>query len=382
MRRGVEIPGSREYGCGHSLNGDRSRQALPASAMDAVIRIAIVLLLAAWCFEIVKPFITSFVWGVIIAIAAYPLYDKLCAALAGRRGLAAGVMVLVGLLVLIVPSVMLSGTLVEGALQLADALRDGALEVPPPPDSVRTWPLIGEPIADFWALASENLENALRQIRDQLKSISLWLLKAVAGVGFGILQFVFAIVIAGVLLAHSRSGYRVSHSIAARLSGVRGERYAELAQATVRSVARGILGVAIIQSLLSGLGFLAVGVPGAGLWALLCLFLGIIQIGPTLILVPVVVYVFSTASTTVAVVYLIWSLFVGVIDNVLKPVLLGRGVDVPMIVIFVGAIGGFLSMGIIGLFVGSIVLVLGHTLLITWLNDAEPLSAPGAPGHD
>ena len=151
-------------------------------------------------------------------------------------------------------------------------------------------------------------------------------------------------------------------AIATRLAGERGADYAELVQATVRSVTRGILGVALIQSLLAGLGFLAVGIPGAGLLALVCLLLGVVQIGPAVVLIGTVIYVFSTADTVTAVIFLIWSIFVGLIDNVLKPVLLGRGVKVPMVVIFVGAIGGFLASGIIGLFVGAVVLALSFTL--------------------
>ena len=212
--------------------------------------------------------------------------------------------------------------------------------------------------------------------RPQVAAFGRWLLATVGELGLGTLQFVMAIIIAGVLLANAQGSGHAARAIATRLAGERGADYAELGQATVRSVARGILGVALIQSLLAGLGFLAVGVPGAGLLALVCLLLAVVQIGPIVVLIGTVIYVFSTADTFTAVIFLIWSIFVALIDNVLKPILLGRGVKVPMVVIFVGAIGGLLASGIIGLFVGSVVLALSFTLFKAWLRE------PPQPGEE
>jgi predicted PurR-regulated permease PerM len=309
------------------------------------------------------------VWGIIIAVAAHPGYRRLEAALGGRRTIAATLFTLLMLILLIGPTVMLAGTLVESAQGLAADLADGTLSIPAPPESVGSWPIIGEPLERFWHLASVNLGAALGEIRPQIAAFGRWLLATVAELGLGILQFVLAIIIAGVLLAHAQGGGQTARAIATRLAGERGLDYAELGQATVRSVARGILGVALIQSFLAGLGFLAVGVPGAGLLALVCLLLGVVQIGPAIVLIGTVIYVFSTADTFTAVIFLIWSIFVGLLDNVLKPVLLGRGVKVPMVVIFVGAIGGFVASGIIGLFVGSVVLGLSFTLFKAWLKE-------------
>lgn len=339
-------------------------------ALEVTIRIGLVLLLIAWCFQIVRPFVIPVVWGLIIAIASFPGYQRLRTAWAGRAGLAATAWTMLGLVLLIGPMVLLAGTLVEGAQELATYLADGRLPIPPPPESVGTWPVIGPPIAAFWGLASVNLEAALAQIEPQLKDVGSWLLSAAAGVGFAILQFVFAIILAGVMLAHADGGQRSAHAIATRLIGERGPAYAALAQATIRSVARGILGVALIQSLLAGLGFLAVGLPAAGLLALICLLLSVIQVGVAPVVVPAVIYVFSDADTVTAVVFLVWCAFVTATDNLLKPILLGRGLNVPMVVIFVGAIGGFLASGIIGLFVGSVVLALGYTLFLAWLHQA------------
>jgi predicted PurR-regulated permease PerM len=264
---------------------------------------------------------------------------------------------------------MLAGTLVESAQGLAADLTDGTLSIPAPPESIGSWPIIGEPLERFWRLALVNLGAALGEIRPQIAAFGRWLLATVAELGLGILQFVIAIIIAGVLLPNAQGGGDAARAIASRLAGERGPDYAELGQATVRSVARGILGVALIQSLLAGLGFLAVGVPGAGFLALVCLLLAVVQIGPAVVLLGTVIYVFSTADTSTAVIFSIWSIFVALIDNALKPILLGRGVRVPMVVIFVGAIGGLLASGIIGLFVGSVVLALSFTLFNAWLKE-------------
>jgi len=166
----------------------------------------------------------------------------------------------------------------------------------------------------------------------------------------------------------------VGQAIAWRLAGKRGDELARQASAVVRSVSRGILGVALIQAIMTGLGMLVAGVPAAGLWALLALLLSTIQIGVFPVLLPAVIYVFWAKGTTTAVLFLLWAIVVGFIDNILKPLLLGRGVSVPMLVIFVGAIGGFIGAGIIGLFVGSVVLVLGYELFLAWLKEDPSVS--------
>jgi len=210
-----------------------------------------------------------------------------------------------------------------------------------------------------------------------LKKFGIPLLSAAAGAGVGILKFVVSIIIAGVLLANAAGGGQAARAIATRLTGEQGTKSVELAVATVRSVTLGILGVALIQTLLAGLGFLVVGVPGAGLWALLVLILAVVQLPTILILGPIIVYVFSTSSTVIAVVFTIWSILVGISDAFLKPLLMGRGVDVPMLVIFIGAIGGFMTSGIIGLFVGAIIFALGYKLFLLWLNEgAQPEREP------
>jgi predicted PurR-regulated permease PerM len=231
--------------------------------------------------------------------------------------------------------------------------------------------MIGEPIARFWTLASQDLVAAFRQASPLLTSFGSWLLSAAQGAGVALLQLVLAILIAGVFLANSQAASRFADAVASRLAGERGLILIDVAERTIRSVASGILGVAVIQALLAGLGFLVAGVPAAGLLTLICLITGVIQLGVVIVLIPVAIYLFSTADTTTAVGFLIWAMLIAPIDNILKPMLLGRGVDVPMLVIFVGAIGGFLSSGVIGLFLGAVILALGYKLFLVWLQQQE-----------
>ncbi|MDJ0951394.1 MAG: AI-2E family transporter [Alphaproteobacteria bacterium] len=355
--------------------------ALQKRTVETIIRVGVIVVLIAWCFLIVWPFVTPLVWGVIIAMATYSGYRWLLTVLGGRRVAAASVYSLVMLILLIGPMVVLAETLVDGARQLAEALIDGRLTIPPPPDGVRDWPLIGEPVQKYWSLASEDISAALSKIAPQLRALGRWLLSVAAGVGFGVLQFVFAIVIAGILVVHAGGGRDASLAIATRLAGDRGRDYIELARSTVRSVARGILGVSLIQTGLAGLGFLAVGIPGAGFLALICLLFSVVQIGVFPVLIPVVIYVFVEMDTMTAILFTVWNVIVGFTDNALKPLLLGRGVKVPMPVIFIGAIGGLLTSGIVGLFVGPVVLALGYTLFLVWLDDG-PEQLPGHTGPD
>ena len=336
-------------------------------ARETSIHIGLVVLLVATCLLFLKPFIAVLAWGLIIAIACYPRYCWLRKLLGGRGGLASIIFTGILITVLIIPLVMLAHTLIEGSHTLAARLQSGALNIPAPPPKVATWPIIGKPLSDLWTLASTNLSGALELLAPQFKGAATKVLAGAAAVGLGVLQFFLALLIAGLLLARSSEGVRVSRKFATRLFSDKAEEMETLAVATVRSVTSGILGVALIQSVLAGLGFLVVGLPGAGLWALIFLIAALLQVGgPALI--PVVIYVFATMNTTKAVVFLVWCVFVGLMDNVLKPLLLGRGLPVPVVVVFLGVLGGFLAMGIIGLFVGPIVLSVGYKLFLAWLD--------------
>ena len=356
-----------------NVSGEKSvDKQLVAGAIEAAIRIGLIALLALWSFQIVQPFVVPMLWGIIIAVACMPMFRWLKAGLGGRNKLAATVFTLVALALLITPTVMLVGSLAETAQILNEDLKDGTLSVPPPPEGVETWPVVGKQLGPFWQGASQNLEATLAKVEPQLKELAVKLLSVAAGAGVGVLQFIVSIIIAGVLMANASGCDRFAKAIATRLTGERGDAMASTATATVRSVAQGVLGVALIQSLLAGIGMLVVGVPAAGFWALLVLILAVIQLPPALILLPVAVYVFGQASTAVAVGFLIYAIVVSASDAFLKPMFLGRGMETPMLVILIGAIGGMMTSGIIGLFIGAVILALCYELFMVWLrNDRQ-----------
>lgn len=342
-------------------------------ALEVSLHIGLVGLLAATCLLILSPFIAVVGWGLIIAIAGYPGYCRLQKLLGGRAGFASIFFTILLLTISIVPIGLLAHTLIDGSQALAARLHNGTLRIPPPPPNIATWPVIGKPFSDLWSLGSTNFSAVLRSLAPQLKVAANGLLSAATGVGLSVLQFFISILIAGFLLVNSSRSARVSRRLAIRLFGNNGAEFEALAVATIRSVTTGILGVALIQSLFAGLGFLVVRLPGAGLWALLFFIAAVLQVGG-LALIPVVIYVFATTGTAKAVAFFIWCLIVALMDNVLKPLLLGRGVPVPIVVVFLGVIGGFLAMGIIGLFVGPIVLSVGYKLFLAWLDECiEPV---------
>jgi predicted PurR-regulated permease PerM len=336
-------------------------------AVDVSINVALLTLLAGTCFLILRPFIPLIAWGVVIAIAVYPGYQRLQNLLGGRSGLAAVVCTLFLFAVLIVPVVLLTGSLVDGIQILAARLKQGTPIMPPPPPRIEAWPIVGVPLKAAWELGSKNTGAALQAFAPQIKAVVPELLMASAGIGLAVLQWVLSILVAGVLLANAAIGAKVAHALANRIFGDGGQEFEELARATIRSVTTGIIGVAFIQSFFAAVGFLVAGLPGAGLWGVIFLFAAVLQLGG-LVLIPAVIYMFAIASTTKALVFLVWCLIVGLMDNALKPLLLGRGVAVPIVVVFVGTIGGFMTMGTIGLFVGAIVLSVGYKLFLAWLE--------------
>jgi predicted PurR-regulated permease PerM len=354
---------------------------LQGLVLRIVVRLGIVLLLLVWCFAIVRPFLALVVWSIIIAVASYRPFLALQRLCGGRAGIAAIVFALGLLVVVIGPTLLLADTLLDGLRRTAAGLADGTLRVPDPPASIAELPVVGEPVFRLWQQASQNLEQSLLQLGPQLTAMGGWLLGLIGQLVLGLVQLVLAVLVAAALLVNAAAGERIAGRLATSLAGGQGLHYADLAVRTIRSVTRGIIGVAVIQSLLAGLGFLAVGLPAAGLLALICLILAIVQVGPALVLIGAVIYVFAEMPTTTAVLFLVWCIVVGLIDNVLKPILLGRGVDLPMLVIFIGAIGGFLASGILGLFIGPVILALGYTAVAAWLDAAEAAGPSPADEH-
>jgi predicted PurR-regulated permease PerM len=344
-------------------------------AIDIAIRIGVLALLIAWCFQILRPFITPVIWGTIIAIALFPVCRKLGNILGNRIKVSATIVTLIILLIIILPFIQMVGSMVDGVTFLNGRVQGGEIKIPPPPENIESWPVIGNSLKSRWQEASENLMTTLTRFAPQLKAISLKLLESALGTTMGLLQFTLSIIIAGVLMANAKGGGNLARELFVSLAGKRGDDFADISTITIRNVVKGILGVALIQGLLAGMGFMIAGVPGAGVWAFLCIFLAIIQIGIAPVAIPVIIYMFYTASTMTAILLTIWLILVMVSDNFLKPVLLGRGAPVPMLVIFLGSIGGFISMGFIGLFIGAVILSLGFKLFQAWLESDSDQTA-------
>jgi predicted PurR-regulated permease PerM len=351
---------------------DRARL---SGVLDASINVGLTALLVICCLLILKPFVPLLLWGMIIAIASHPRFEKLKTSLGGRGGLAAVLWSLLLLLTLIFPIFLFARGAVESGQILISRIHDGTLSVPPPPANIETWPLVGAPLNRLWAAASVDLTQLITKFAPEIKAAVPEVLSASARVGFTVLQFVLAILVSGAMLANAAAVGKVTRALCIRIFGENGLDYQQLVGSTIRSVTFGILGVALIQSAFAAVGFLLVGIPGAGAWSIIFLVAALLQVG-AIVLIPAVVYIFATASSTTAIMFLVWCLFVAVMDNVLKPILLGRGAVVPIAVVFLGAIGGFVALGIIGLFVGAIVLSVGYKLFLAWVGSTPPEGLP------
>lgn len=354
-----------------------SERALSRGLLDVLIRAGLVATLVIFCFEIFHPFFDLVVWALILAVTIYPLQVRMRGRLGLSEGHIATLIILVAIAIILVPAYLLGLAVFDSVERAIDIVKSGNVRIPQPPDSVSAWPLVGQQLHGFWQQAATDLSGLLMKVAPQLKDFSVVLLGKLAGVGTGLLIFVFALIIAGIIMAYGEPGTRSAERIASRIVGPdRGVRIVELCTATIRAVAQGVVGIAFIQMLLIGVAFIMKDIPGAGLLALAVLLLGIMQLPATLITIPVIVYVFSTEGTSVAtIVFSVYVFVAGLADNVLKPLLLGRGVDVPMPVVLIGALGGMVSGGIIGLFIGPVMLSVGYRLFWLWVDDPAATTA-------
>ena len=363
-----------------AMNTVESSRLFEKNAIEAAIKIGILATMLVATFRIVQPFIMPVLWGIIIAVAVEPLVGRIAGMLGGRRKTASVLFALVVMAAMVIPSFMLVVSSFDNVQSLAASLENDTLKIPPPPAGVEEWPVIGSSLHKSWSLASTNLEATLHKFAPQLKAVAGTLLgKAGSGVK-AVFMFIISVAIAGALLATAEKGTTVMSRIVTRFAGKRGPEIVSLATATIRGVMQGVIGVAVIQAILAVIGMLLVGVPAAGIWAVLVMILAIIQLPPILILGPVAAWVFTFADTVPAVIFLVWALLVSGCDGFLKPILMGRGVEAPMLVILIGALGGMMLSGIIGLFVGAVVVAIMYTLFMDWVADED--FSPSESGAD
>jgi predicted PurR-regulated permease PerM len=335
------------------------------------IRIVCLGLLGYWSLILIRPFLTVIVWSIIIAVALYPIFNWLSDKFGGHRTPAAVALTVLILLIIFGPATWLGLSLAHSVRTLIARLGDGSLVVPPPPEAVKGWFLIGERTYELWQQASSNLHDLVIEVAPHLKPLGGTVLNAAGDIGINLLKFIIAAVISGFLLIPGPSLVQSIKNVLSHVAESRGEEFVDLTGATIRNVSRGVIGIAMLQALLAGIGLLFAGVPAAGLFSFLVLVLGIIQVGPSIVLVPLIVWSWFAMDTTQAVLFTLYMVPVNLLDNVLRPLVMAKGLRTPMPVILVGVIGGTLAHGIIGLFVGPIVLSIAWQLLVIWTRKEE-----------
>ena len=350
-------------------NAPRSSNALsPSTMLDAALRIGLVAVLVYACARIVLPFAFILLWSAILAVMLYPLHRRLAPRL-GDRG-SALLIGLVGIAVALGPMVIVVTSLATSIYSLISSLQSHDVTVPPPPLWLDGTPLVGKKLTEVWTLVGTNLPAALAKYGYLVSGPAAWLASFAGGLAIGELSFVLSFAIAAVLVVSSKGATDFTRRLLERITGskARAVQLVTLTVTTIRGVALGVVGVALIQSLLLGVGFFAIGLQAAGPLTLVALLLGIGQVPLILLTLPVVGYVFATEATQSAMIFLIWNVIVGLSDNVLRPLMLGRGLEVPMPVILIGVIGGMLVDGLLGLFVGPVLLAVCYVLLLEWVR--------------
>ncbi|MDM0000665.1 AI-2E family transporter [Variovorax sp. J22P240] len=339
--------------------------------MDVLIRAGLVLALTLLCFRIFSPFISMMAWALILAVTMYPGHQALARRLGGKQGLAATLLVLVGITLVVAPTAVVLSSLGDSVYETIVNLRDDDLKVPPPPPGVAEWPVVGKKVSGAWSLAEKDLPSVVKRLQPQLTELATKALEMVASMAGSVLLFVFSFIIAGIIMAFGEAGSESARSILGRVAGTRrGVEFADLSTQTIRAVALGVVGVAFIQAMVMGIVMIIAAIPFAGVLAIIVLVLGIAQVPALLVSLPVIAYIWLSGNfeTVPAVIYSVLLVVSGMLDNVLKPLLLGRGVDAPMPIVLIGALGGLAGAGILGMFVGATALSLGYQILMRWVN--------------
>ena len=358
------------------------RRLLKQDLTETLIRVVLITLLVFVCVRVFTPFSHLVILAMILAIALYPLYLIMLRWFGGRRGLTATALVLSGLLLLGTPVVLLGVGLTGQLSEAYENMESDTLELRAPDPKVREWPIVGERVYATWAAASSNLPKFLKQNREVIRGFAKKALSMAANGMKAGMVFLLAIIVAGVMMVYAEPEERIARRILIRLTDPeQGPQLQALSIATMRSVATGGVGVAFIQALLLGVGFVLAGVPAAGVLALAVMFLGILQLPAIIVSLPAVAWLWMTedgGSTLFKVLFSAWFIIAGLADNVLKPLLLGRGVDAPMLVILIGAIGGMVTGGMTGLFLGAVLLAVGYQIFMQWVDRGVPEEAPVA----
>ncbi len=341
-----------------------------------VLVIGLLIVASLWTMQ---AFIGPLVWATAIVVATWPMLEGVQRRLGGSRALATTVMTVVMLLIFVVPFFLAIGAMLDASADGVSVVRSYLKTgLGPPPSWLGSIPFAGERLTAQWLELSAGGPEAFGEaIRPHVKSVAAWLLAITGGFGGLFVHFLLTVIIAAILYASGETAARGVRAFASRLGGPRGDGAVVLAGQSVRSVALGVVVTALIQTTLAGLGMWVCGVPHPGLLTAIVFVLCIAQIGPFPVLIPAMIWMFAHASTGWAIAFLIWSIPVGILDNFLRPILISRGVELPLILIFAGVIGGLLAFGVIGLFLGPVILAVTYSSVGAWIGE-KPAPAEGA----
>jgi len=340
-----------------------------ALVIELAIRLFVIGALIYWTFTIILPFAAIILWSVVLAVALYPIYRVVAELLGGRPITAAVLMTIVGLVLIIGPVTWMAVGAIEPIKVVVAGFDNGDIAIPPPPASIKDWPFVGEQLYAFWLLASTNLRSAFTQILPQLKPAGEFLLDMAKSAGAGTLKFLVSVLLMGFILAAAPQLLAGTRALSRRIDPSSGEKFVDLAGATINAVSRGVMGLSLMQAVIGGAGMYLADVPGASLLTIAILVLGIIQIGPLIVVAPVIFWAWTTLTPGPALALTVCMLSVNYMDNVLKPFIFAHGLSTPIPVIFVGVIGGVLAHGIAGLFAGPVVLAVVWELGKAWIAD-------------
>jgi predicted PurR-regulated permease PerM len=332
-------------------------------------------------FWIVRPFLVASTWGAMIAVATWPILLRLQAWFGGRRSLAVAVMTIALMLILVVPLYFGVGTVVDNAGRLVDRSKSLAtLTVPQPPDWIHTVPMVGGRIASRWQeIATATPEEISARFAPYARRLALWLVGQAGGLGLLLVQLVLTVIVVAILYSNGETAVAGADRLARRLAGAEGAKVVQLAARAVRAVALGVVVTAILQTALTGAGLAIAGVPFAAILTALVFVLCVAQVGPALVLIAATIWLYETRGPVWGTGFLAWSIVCSTLDNFVRPVLIRRGADLPLLLIFAGVIGGLIAFGVIGLFIGPVVLAVAYTLLVDWVSDGDPRVEPGPP---
>jgi len=311
------------------------------------------------------------VWSIIVAVALYPLYDKVIKLFKGKKkGLVTSLFIIILLAIIVVPTINLTTSVIHSAQEFNKDFSEGNIKVLPPAETVKDWPFIGDEVYTLWSNANQNMESFIVKYKEPISSVLKALFNSFTGLMGSVFLALFSLIIAGVFMLSAEGGYNSSVKFANRLIANKGVALITMCINTIRSVVKGILLVAIIQAVLAYIGFILIDLPAPELFAGLVLVFAIIQVPPIIVMIPAIAIAFSYAGNTAAIIFTVYSIFVGASDNFLKPLLLGKGLETPMLVILIGALGGMILIGMLGLFIGPVILAIGYQLYNAWVSEA------------